>query len=86
MNQSAPITPQTDKMLSRKEGSVGYVIFNNPERHNAVSLDMWQAAGQMLADGLHLPGDVLRAVATGLLRPASRRRFDPASRGAQLSR
>ena len=39
MNQSAPIDPQTDKMLSRKEGSVGYVIFNNPERHNAVSLE-----------------------------------------------
>ena len=28
-------------MLSRKEGGVGYVIFNNPERHNAVSLEMW---------------------------------------------
>ncbi len=28
----------TDKMLSRKDGGVGYVIFNNPERHNAVSL------------------------------------------------
>jgi len=41
---------QTDKMLSRKEGRVGYVIFNNPERHNAVSLDMWEAAGQMLDD------------------------------------
>ena len=50
MNQSAPIVPQTDKMLSRKEGSIGYVIFNNPERHNAVSLDMWAAAGQMLDD------------------------------------
>ena len=37
-------------MLSRKEGSVGYVIFNNPERHNAVSLDMWQMAGEMLDD------------------------------------
>jgi len=32
---------KTDKMLSRKDGRVGYVIFNNPERHNAVSLDMW---------------------------------------------
>ena len=31
-------------MLSRKEGGVGYLIFNNPERHNAVSLDMWEAA------------------------------------------
>ena len=28
---------KTDKMLSRKDGNVGYVIFNNPERHNAVS-------------------------------------------------
>jgi enoyl-CoA hydratase/carnithine racemase len=41
---------QTDKMLSRKDGRVAYVIFNNPERHNAVSLDMWEAAGKMLGD------------------------------------
>jgi len=39
---------QTDKMLSRKEGRVGYVIFNNPERHNAVSLDMWEATARIL--------------------------------------
>ena len=37
-------------MLSRKEGGVGYLIFNNPERHNAVSLEMWQAASGILAD------------------------------------
>ena len=41
---------QTDKMLSRKEGGVGYLIFNNPERHNAVSLEMWQAASAILTD------------------------------------
>jgi enoyl-CoA hydratase/carnithine racemase len=40
----------TDKMLSRKEGAVGYVTFNNPERHNAVSLDMWEAASGYLED------------------------------------
>jgi enoyl-CoA hydratase/carnithine racemase len=40
--------PATDKMLARKEGSVGYVTFNNPERHNAVSLDMWEAAASFL--------------------------------------
>src|ERR1700709_1282230 len=50
MSQAAVATPQSEKMLSCKEGSVGYVIFNNPERHNAVSLDMWQAAGEMLND------------------------------------
>jgi enoyl-CoA hydratase/carnithine racemase len=39
-----------NKMLSRKEGHVGYVIYNNPEKHNAVSLDMWAAAVQILED------------------------------------
>ena len=37
-------------MLSRKEGGVGYLIFNNPERHNAVSLEMWEAASGILDD------------------------------------
>src|SRR3984957_16018449 len=41
---------QTDKMLSRKEGGVGYVTFNNPERLNAVSLDMWEATKRILDD------------------------------------
>src|SRR3982074_886866 len=41
---------KTDKMLSRKDGRVGYVIFNNPERHNAVSLDMWAATSRILDD------------------------------------
>src|SRR3954454_7572995 len=50
MSQAAVATPPSEKMLSRKDGSVGYVIFNNPERHNAVSLDMWQAAGEMIDD------------------------------------
>src|SRR5947207_15927458 len=41
---------RTDKMLSRKDGRVGYVVFNNPERHNAVSLDMWARTTEILAD------------------------------------
>src|SRR2546421_5450089 len=41
---------KTDKMLSRKEGKAGYVIFNNPERRNAVSLDMWARTAEILAD------------------------------------
>jgi enoyl-CoA hydratase len=39
---------RTDTMLARKEGHVGYVTFNNPERHNAVSLDMWQALSDIV--------------------------------------
>src|SRR5207249_7217407 len=41
---------RTDKMLARKDGRVGTMIFNNPERHNAVSLDMWEAAARILDD------------------------------------
>lgn len=38
----------TDKMLSEKHGNIGRMIFNNPERHNAVSLEMWDAADAIL--------------------------------------
>ena len=44
------VATKTDKMLSRKEGGVGYLIFNNPERRNAVSLEMWEAASGYLED------------------------------------
>ena len=55
---------KTDKMLSRKEGGVGYLIFNNPERHNAVSLEMWEAASGILED-FAADNDVRVVVATG---------------------
>src|SRR5687767_1991626 len=55
---------RTDKMLSRKEGSVGYVIFNNPERHNAVSLEMWARTAEIL-EGFRNDGDVRVVVITG---------------------
>lgn len=40
----------TDKVISRKDGNVGYVIFNNPERRNAMSLEMWEATTQLMND------------------------------------
>src|SRR5580700_6434165 len=54
----------TDKMLSRKEGGVGYVTFNNPERLNAVSLDMWDATKRFL-DGFAADNDIRVVVLTG---------------------
>jgi enoyl-CoA hydratase len=33
---------QTDKMIAQKDGAIGWITFNNPARHNAVSLSMWQ--------------------------------------------
>jgi enoyl-CoA hydratase/carnithine racemase len=51
---------QTDRMLSRKEAGVGIVTFNNPERHNAMSLDMWEATSRILDD--FAADDEVRAV------------------------
>ena len=55
---------KTDKMLARKDGRVGYVIFNNPERHNAVSLDMWAATSRFL-EGFAKDDEVRVVVLTG---------------------
>src|SRR5580658_7948556 len=54
----------TDKMLSRKEGGVGIVTFNNPERLNAVSLEMWEATTRILT-GFAADNDVRVVVLTG---------------------
>ncbi|PZW50459.1 enoyl-CoA hydratase/carnithine racemase [Humitalea rosea] len=37
-------------MLSRKGDGIGWMTFNNPARHNAVSMEMWEAAEAILAD------------------------------------
>ncbi|MBZ0140113.1 MAG: enoyl-CoA hydratase/isomerase family protein [Pseudorhodoplanes sp.] len=54
----------TDKMLARKDGRIGYVIFNNPARYNAVSMEMWDATRTIL-DGYEKDGDVRVVVLTG---------------------
>ena len=33
----------TEKLVAKKEGAIGWIVFNNPARHNAVSLEMWQS-------------------------------------------
>ena len=38
-----------EKLVGRKDGAIGWMIFNNPERRNAVSLDMWRAIPEVLA-------------------------------------
>lgn len=48
-----------EKLIARTEGAVGHVIFNNPAKHNAVSLDMWEAMSQAMTrfmedDGIRL--------------------------------
>jgi enoyl-CoA hydratase/carnithine racemase len=37
-------------MIADKEGAIGWMLFNNPARHNAVSMDMWQAVPEILSE------------------------------------
>ena len=41
--------PLTSKMLAEKDG-IGWIIFNHPEKHNAVSYEMWRAVPKIMAD------------------------------------
>ncbi len=39
----------TTKMIARKEGGIGWMIFNQPEKLNAVSLEMWAAVPRIVS-------------------------------------
>ena len=43
------LTLSSDKMRAYVDGALGHIVFNNPERHNAVSLEMWDACEEALA-------------------------------------
>jgi enoyl-CoA hydratase len=54
----------SDKMLARKDGRIGWMTFNNPEKHNAVSLEMWEA-GWKIMEGFQRDDEVRVVVITG---------------------
>jgi enoyl-CoA hydratase len=41
---------RTEKMLAHVENGVGWITFNQPEKRNAVSLEMWEAMPQIIDD------------------------------------
>ena len=41
--------PGTERVRAWLEGAVLHVRFNNPEKHNALSVDMWEAVPRLLA-------------------------------------
>jgi len=45
---------ESPKMLMQKDGPLGWIIFNQPEKRNAVSQEMWQMVPEMVQD---LEGD-----------------------------
>jgi enoyl-CoA hydratase/carnithine racemase len=42
-------------MIARQDGAIGWIIFNQPERHNAVSLAMWEALEAIVDHYEHNP-------------------------------
>ena len=48
MNVAASST--TDLIIADKRNGVGYLGFNRPEKHNAISYEMWQGIAKVMAD------------------------------------
>ena len=48
MSKSAADAPLTDKVIVKAEGAIGWLTFNNPERHNALTVGMWQAIPRVI--------------------------------------
>jgi enoyl-CoA hydratase/carnithine racemase len=55
---------QTDRIICARDGAVGRITFNNPERHNAMSYDMW-AGGTAAIEDLVGDGETRVIVLTG---------------------
>jgi enoyl-CoA hydratase/carnithine racemase len=43
-------TTTTEKLLLQKDGPIGWITFNQPEKRNAVSQEMWQRMPEYVAD------------------------------------
>jgi enoyl-CoA hydratase/carnithine racemase len=67
-----------DQILVQREGALGWVIINTPERRNAISLAMWQRLAEVLE--AFAADDAVRVV---ILRGAGERSF---AAGADISR
>jgi enoyl-CoA hydratase len=48
---TAPLREYADgKMLAAKDGGIGFITFNQPEKRNAMSVEMWQGLAEILED------------------------------------
>ncbi len=46
--QETAVMEEESKILSSVENGVGRLIFNNPQRRNAMSLEMWETTSRTL--------------------------------------
>ncbi len=45
----------SERVIALVADGVGWLVFNNPERHNAVSLEMWEAIAAIVEHYEHDP-------------------------------
>ena len=72
-----PIPTLTEKLVAHKEGATGWIVFNNPARHNATSFEMWQSLPLVL--GAYAEDPEVRVI---VLKGAGEKAF---SAGADIS-
>lgn len=53
VSDTTTISSSTERVKAWLEGSVLHIRFNNPARHNALSMDMWEAVPLLLAQAEH---------------------------------
>jgi len=44
------MTPQTERLQVKKTGAIGWMFFNNPAKHNAISMDMAEAVPEVVRE------------------------------------
>jgi enoyl-CoA hydratase/carnithine racemase len=49
MNDTGPYGSPTERVKAWREGAVLHIRFNNPAKHNALSVEMWEAVPALLA-------------------------------------
>ena len=76
-DRGTPIPTLTDKLVAHKEGGIGWIVFNNPARHNAMSFEMWQSLPLVL--GAYAEDPEIRVI---VLKGAGEKAF---SAGADIS-
>jgi len=54
----------SDKLIAEKDGAIGWITFNNPAKHNAISKDMWDGLADAV-DAFNADDDVRVIVLKG---------------------
>ena len=69
----------TTRLIARREGALGWLILNNPARHNALSLEMYEALGRRVEEFAGEP-EIRAIIVTGkAAAPSPRARISPSS-------